>query len=87
MLVYVAAWTGLRPQAELGGLQRRDVDLLRGVLHVRRALKDVNGHLKLGSVKTAQSRRTVSLPKFLAEMLRDHLLACRRWDPSRTCSP
>lgn len=71
VLVYTAAYTGLRA-GELGGLQRRDVDLLRGVLHVRRALKDVNGHLSLGPTKT-HAQRVVSLPRFLREMLAEHL--------------
>jgi integrase len=74
VLVYTAAYTGLRA-GELAGLQRQDVDLLRGVIHVRRALKDVNGHLELGPVKTKQSQRTVSLPTFLKNMLADHLLS------------
>lgn len=71
VLVYAAAYTGLRA-GELGGLQRQDVDLLRGVLHVRRGLKDVNGRLELGPTKT-HAQRTVSLPTFLRDMLRDHL--------------
>lgn len=71
VLIYTAAYTGLRA-GELGGLQRGDVDLLRGVLHVRRALKDVNGRLELGPTKT-HAQRTVSLPTFLRDMLRDHL--------------
>lgn len=73
LLVYVAAYTGLRA-GELAGLQRGDVDLLRGVLHVRRAVKDVNGRLELGPTKT-HAERTVSLPAFLAKMLEAHLLA------------
>jgi integrase len=71
VLVYVAAYTGLRA-GELAGLQRQDVDLLRGVLHVRRALKDVNGRLELGPTKT-HAQRTVALPGFLKTMLAEHL--------------
>jgi integrase len=71
VLVYTAAYTGLRA-GELAGLQRRDVDLLRGVIHVRRALKDVNGHLELGPTKT-HAHRTVALPAFLKTMLTEHL--------------
>ena len=37
--VYTAAWTGLR-SGELWALRRKDVDLLRGSIHVRRALKE-----------------------------------------------
>src|SRR6266511_5127131 len=73
VLIYVAAFTGLRA-GELGGLQRQDVDLLRGVLHVRRALKDLNGHLELGPTKT-HAQRTIALPTFLRTMMEAHLLA------------
>lgn len=69
--VYVAAYSGLRA-GELAGLQRQDVDLLRGVVHVRRALKDVNGHLELGPTKT-HAQRVVSLPKPISDMLAVHL--------------
>jgi integrase len=71
VLVYTAAYTGMRA-GELGGLQRRDLDLLRGTLHVRRALLDVDGQLSLGPTKT-HSTRTVSLPRFLRDMLAAHL--------------
>ena len=50
-LVYTAAYTGLRA-GELLALRRQDVDLLRSVLHVRRALKDVDGTQEFGPVKT-----------------------------------
>jgi integrase len=70
-LVYVAAYTGMRA-GELAGLQRQDVDLLRGVVQIRRALKDVNGRLELGPTKT-HAQRTVSLPTFLRTMLEEHL--------------
>lgn len=80
-LVYVAAYTGLRA-GELGGLRRRDVDLLRNVLHVRQALKDINGRLEFGPTKT-HAQRTVSLPGFLREMLALHLTPA----PGGTASP
>ncbi len=72
VLIYMAAYTGLRA-GELGGLQRRDVDLLRGVVHVRRALKDVNGRLELGPTKT-HAQRTIALPGFLKVMLAHYLV-------------
>jgi integrase len=71
-LVYVAAYSGLRA-GELLALTRADVDVLKGTLTVRRSLKDVNGTLTLGEVKTPASRRTVTLPAGVARMLRDHL--------------
>lgn len=74
VLILVAAYTGLRA-GEICGLRRADVDLLRGAIHVRQALKDVNGYLTLGPVKTAASRRTVTLPTFLRKELETHLAA------------
>jgi integrase len=70
-LILTAAYTGLRA-GELLGLRRADVDLLRGVIHVRRALKEVNGHLYFGPTKT-HAHRTVSLPRFLRDELDAHL--------------
>ena len=69
--IYAAALTGLRA-GELAGLQRQDIDLLHNGLHVRRALKDVNGRLELGPTKT-HAQRTISLPAFLRQVLEDHL--------------
>jgi len=73
VLVYAAAYTGLRA-GELGGLRRRDVDLLHGNLNVERALKDISGHLIFGATKTGKARR-VGMPKFLVNMLSEHLEA------------
>jgi integrase len=76
LLVYTAAYTGLRA-GELAALRRKDVDLLRGVIQVRQALKAVDGADGSGPVfggtKTGKTR-TVTLPKFLRGMLNDHLL-------------
>lgn len=72
VLVYTAAYTGLRA-GELLALRRQDVDLLRGVVHVRRALKDIDGRLEFGDVKTESSRRTVTLPASIRKLLTEHL--------------
>ena len=72
LAIYVAAYCGLRA-GELWALQRRDIDLLHNRLHVRRALKDIRGHLEFGDTKTSGSRRTVSLPIFLQAMLTEHI--------------
>jgi integrase len=71
VLIYTAAYCGLRA-GELLAVQRKDVDLLRGVLQVRRSLREVNGYQSFGDTKT-YTARSVSLPKFLVEMLREHL--------------
>lgn len=70
-LILTAAYTGMR-WGELAGLAVDDVDLERGVIHVRRALTEVNGTVRIGPTKTGK-RRSVSLPRFLADLLRDHV--------------
>jgi integrase len=88
-LIYTAAYTGLRA-GELLALRRRDVDLLRGVIHVRRALKDISGHLEFGETKTRE-QRTVTLPAFLKAMLAEHMRSPGLPDalvfPSKTGKP
>jgi integrase len=83
-LIYTAAYTGLRA-GELWALRRRDVDLLRGVLHVRQTVKrdtaalnadpktvDAYGR-EVGSPKNGRPR-TITLPASLKAMLTDHLM-------------
>lgn len=79
--VFVAGSCGLRA-GELWALRRRDIDLLRGELSVRYALKEINSSaasvadskgLVLGPPKSAASRRRLSLPSGLRPMLRELL--------------
>jgi integrase len=73
LAVYVAAYTGLRAE-ELWALQRRDIDVDGRRLVVGRTLQDERGHLTFSNTtKTDGSRRVVSLPAFLANMLATHL--------------
>jgi integrase len=72
LAIYVAAYTGLRA-GELWALRRRDVDVEGRRLVVARALKDSHGHLEFGDTKTDGSRRVVSLPALLANMIGAHL--------------
>ena len=80
-LIYAAAYTGLRA-GELGGLRRRDIDLLRGRLSVNQALEDLTGTrlpegergLTFGPTKT-HARRAITLPAFLRDLLTEHLAA------------
>jgi integrase len=71
-LVYFAAYTGLRAGEQLA-LQRQDVNLTQGTVAVRRARREVSGHITYGPTKTQGSRRTVSLPAFLTTLLREHM--------------
>jgi len=69
--IYVAAYCGLRA-GELWALRRRDLDLDARRLSVSRSLKDSYGRLEFGETKTERSRRVVSLPVFLVNMLATH---------------
>jgi integrase len=71
-LLLTAALTGLRA-SELRGLRWRDVDLNGRELHVRQR---ADRYCKLGSPKSAMSRRTVPLPGELVTALKEWKLAC-----------
>jgi hypothetical protein len=49
------------------------VNLLRGTIDVVEAMTETNGHLATAPTKTG-ARRTVSLPRFLAEMMAAHIV-------------
>ena len=71
VLVYTAAYTGMR-WGELAGLGVQRLDLLRGTIEVTEALTEVNGHVRNGPTKTGKSR-TLSIPRFLVNLLAEHL--------------
>jgi integrase len=58
--VWLDALTGLRA-GELWGLTRADIDVKRKRMVVRRAIKDVAGHLEVGPTKT-HATRDLSIP-------------------------
>jgi integrase len=72
-LFTVALAIGLRPGEALG-LQWQDVDLEAGTLSVRRALQRINGKLQFEEVKSATSRRHITLPHVALEALKAHHL-------------
>ena len=73
--VLLAAFAQLR-RGEVLGLQRGDIDLLRGVVHVRRALVQPSGEqAEIGPPKTAAGVRSLSVPPFVLDALRSHLEA------------
>lgn len=69
-LVTFAAFSGLRA-GECAALRWERVDLLRGSVDVVESYAEVHGKLVLGPTKTYQ-RRTVRLPRFLADLLGEH---------------
>jgi integrase len=78
VLVYFLAYTGLR-FGEAVALRVRRLDLLRGRCEVVESATEVGSQLVWGPTKTYE-RRTVRLPRFLAELLGEHL-AGRPADP------
>lgn len=70
--LWVAAiGTGLR-QGELLGLRWQDVDVDDATLTVTYALVRDHGAYRMDEPKTARSRRSISLPAFVASALREH---------------
>jgi integrase len=72
-LVAVALASGAR-QGELFALYWEDVDLERGTIRISRSLAQGKGGPRLAEVKTRQSRRTVTLPRWAVEALSAHRL-------------
>jgi integrase len=64
--------TGLR-RGELLALCWRDVELDRGLVHVRGSLESVKGQLHIKEPKTRKSRRTLALPELAVRALRAQL--------------
>jgi integrase len=71
VLVYFLAYTGLR-FGETVALRVQRLDLLRGRCEVVESATEVGSRLEWGPTKSNE-RRTVQLPRFLAELLGEHL--------------
>lgn len=72
VMTLVAAWCALR-YGELTELRLKDVDLDRGVLHVRRGVSWVDGQPIIGSPKSAAGLRDVAVPPHLLAALQSHV--------------
>jgi integrase len=70
-VLVVLATTGMR-RGEVMGLRWGDVDLEAGRMAVEQTLNTVNDKLSFGPVKTAKSRRRLSLDKQTIDALRRH---------------
>ncbi|MCX4665900.1 site-specific integrase [Streptomyces sp. NBC_01381] len=85
----LAVRLGLR-RGEILGLSWQDVDLVEGVVHIRKSLQRVKGELSLSATKTRRSTRRVALPGECVTALRarraqqraDRLAAGTRWTAS-----
>lgn len=70
--VLTGAYCGLR-LGELAGLRPNRIDLLRRRIEVAEILVEVSGRHHLGPPKTRAGRRSVPVPKVVAEALQAHL--------------
>lgn len=71
-MILVAGWGGLR-LGEMIGLDRRYVDYKTGTVRVEQTAPLAGGHIVMGPPKSKAGRRTVHLPRFVADELANHL--------------
>lgn len=71
-IILTAIFTGLRA-SELRGLRWQDVDLKQGELHVRQRADRYN---QIGEPKTDAGTRSIPMPPYLINTLREWKLAC-----------
>jgi integrase len=71
-VILVMAYAGLRI-GEVGALTISNVDLLHRELRVQSGVARAGGRLIVSGTKTLAGRRTVPIPRFLADELRFHL--------------
>lgn len=67
-LVLTAAYTGAR-FGELAALRVERIDFLRRQIRIEETLNEVRGEIVVSPCKTRRSRRTISVPSFLVELL------------------
>lgn len=69
--VLIAAWCGLR-FGELSELRRKDIDLVNGIVHVRRAVVWDGGDPVIGPPKNGLGR-SVTMPPHMVELVSAHI--------------
>jgi integrase len=73
-MVYLAACLGLR-WSEVAGLRIGALELLEHRLRIEATLAEVAGHVAIADVKSRASRRVLTIPPFIIELLASHLAA------------
>jgi integrase len=71
-LVYLAAYSGLRA-GELVALRRQHVDLMRRTVSVVEQVQYIDRHYVVAPPKSTAGRRSVALPRLVADELEAHL--------------
>lgn len=79
-LVYLLAYGGLR-WGEACALRRSRVDILRGRIEINESLAEVGSNRHFGSTKNHRTR-TITVPRFLRDILNDHLVHQPGTNPS-----
>lgn len=79
-MIYLAGVLGVR-WSEVAGLRVGRLDFLRRTLTVIETCAEVEGRIIFADVKSPASRRTLSIPNFLVEMLAEHVAARGRPGP------
>jgi integrase len=85
-LVYVAAYTGLRAR-ELMALRRSHVDLLRRTITVVEQVQYIGGRHVVSPPKSAAGRRSVALPRLVADELDQHMRGVEGRGPEAVVFP
>jgi integrase len=58
-------------EGEILGLRWEDVDLAAGAVSVRQTIQNISGRLSIGEPKSEKSRRTIPLPIFALDVLKN----------------
>ena len=86
LMVLLAGWCALR-YGELAELRHADLDLSRGVVHVRRAVVWVDGLAIVGDPKSEAGKRDVTIPPHVIPAVTAHLAAMGTSDGSALLFP
>ncbi|MDO8731906.1 MAG: tyrosine-type recombinase/integrase [Actinomycetota bacterium] len=70
--VYLLAWAGIR-LGEAAELRRKDIDLKHSQIRVERAVYPIRGEYPVQTPKSRAGVRTIVLPEFVTELLREHM--------------
>lgn len=65
-------YTGMR-KGELFALQKKDIDLDKGVIHITKSYQRINKKNVITSPKTHNSYRDVSIPQFLVDIIKQYI--------------
>lgn len=66
-------WTGIRI-GELRALTKKDFDLKKKTMRINKSTQRIDGKEVITEPKTEKSKRTITLPDFLVDELRDYFL-------------